>query len=78
MPFGLKALLFKRLLINLLIFSFNIIKLILSTFYSIVASIFIILKSIISVFKKNLTIKIFIFIILLLRLVGAGVELYNI
>jgi len=61
-----KALLFKKLLISLLISSFNIIGLILNALYSIIASILILLKFAILVFGKNLAIKISIFIILLL------------
>jgi len=66
MPFSLKTLLFKKLLINLLISSFNIIGLILNALYSIIASISILLNFIILIFKKNLAIKISTFIILLL------------
>jgi len=58
-----KAFLFKRLLINLLIFFAKIIGLILNTLYFIVVSI--LLRSAIPVFRKNLTIKISTFIILL-------------
>jgi len=66
MLFSLKTLPFKRLLISLLIFSFNIIKLILNALYSLIAFILILLKFIFLVFKKNLAIKISTFIILLL------------
>jgi len=65
MPFNFKTLLFKKLLISLLISSFKIIKLILNTLYSIIAFILILLKSTILVLRKNLAIKISIFIILL-------------
>jgi len=65
MPFGFKAFLFKRLLINLLISSIKIIGLILSTLYSIVAFILILLKSTILVLRKNLAIKMLAFMILL-------------
>jgi len=60
-----KALLFKRLLISLLISSFNIIEVILNTLYSVITSILILLKFNISIFRKNLAIKISAFIILL-------------
>jgi len=63
MPSSLKTFLFGRLLISLLIFSAKIIGLILNTLCSIVVSI--LLKSIIPVFKKNLAIKISIFMVLL-------------
>jgi len=62
---SLKTLLFKRLLISLLISSIKIIGLILSTLYSVIASILILLKSTILVLRKNLAIKISTFIILL-------------
>ena len=52
--FGPKAFPFKRLLINLLISFIKIIGLILNTFYSIIAFILILLKSIILVLGKNL------------------------
>jgi len=55
--------LFKRLLIGLLIFSIKIIGLILNTLCFIIVSI--LLKSAILIFRKNLAIKILIFIILL-------------
>jgi len=64
-PFSPKAFLFKRLLISLLISFIKIIRLILSIFCSIVASIIILLKFAILVLGKNLTIKILAFIILL-------------
>jgi len=63
MPFSFKAFLFEKLLISLLIFSTEIIGLILNTLYLIVVSI--LLKSTILVFRKNLAIKILIFIVLL-------------
>jgi len=63
MPFNFKAFLFKKLLINLQIFSIKIIKLILNTLYSIIISI--LLKSTIPILRKNLAIKILIFIVLL-------------
>jgi len=63
MLFSFKTFLFKRLLISLLIFFIKIIKLILSTLYFII--IFILLKSTILVFRKNLAIKILTFIVLL-------------
>jgi len=66
MPFSPKTLPFKKLLISLLISSFNIKKLILNALYSIITSILILLKFAILVFKKNLAAKISIFIILLL------------
>jgi len=60
-----KAFPFKRLLINLLISSIKIIKLILSAPWFIIISILILLKFIILVLEKNLAIKISAFIILL-------------
>jgi len=65
MLFGLKAFPFKKLLINLLIFSAKIIKLILNTLWFIIASILILLKFIILILGKNLATKMSIFIILL-------------
>ena len=63
MLFNFKTFLFKRLLINLLIFFIKIIGLILSTPYFIIVSI--LLKFIILILRKNLVIKILAFIILL-------------
>jgi len=63
MPFSLKIFPFKRLLISLLIFSVEIIELILNIPYSIV--VFILLKSALPILKKNLTIEISIFVVLL-------------
>jgi len=60
---SLKAFLFKRLLINLLISSIEIVGLILSIFYSFIVSI--LLKSTILVLGKNLAARISAFIILL-------------
>jgi len=65
MLFGFRALLFKKLFINLLISFFNIIGLIFSALYSIITFILILLKFIILVLGKNLAIKMSIFIILL-------------
>jgi len=65
MPFSFKALLFKKLLINLLIFFIKIIGLILSALCSIITSILILLKFAILVLEKNLAVKISAFIILL-------------
>jgi len=65
MPSSLKALLFKGLLINLLISSIEIIGLILSAFYFIIASILILLRFTILVLGKNLAVKMSIFIVLL-------------
>jgi len=65
MPSSFKILPFKRLLINLLISSFKIIKLILNALYSIIVFILILLKFIIPVLGKNLTAKMSTFIILL-------------
>jgi len=59
MLFSPKALLFKRLLINLLIFSIKIMGLILNAF------ILILLKFTILILEKNLVVKISIFIVLL-------------
>jgi len=63
MPFSFKAFPFKRLLINLPIFSTKIIGLILNTLNFII--VFILLKFTIFIFGKNLTTKILIFIVLL-------------
>jgi len=63
MPFSPKTFLFKKLLINLLIFSTKIVGLILNTLYSII--VFILLKSAIPIFGKNLAVKISTFIVLL-------------
>jgi len=60
-----KAFLFRRLLINLLIFSTKIIGLILNTLWFVIASILILLKSIILVLGKNLAIRMSAFIVLL-------------
>jgi len=65
MLFSPKAFLFKRLLISLLILSIKIVGLILNTLYFIIASIIILLKFIVLVLRKNLAIKILIFIVLL-------------
>jgi len=67
-----KAFLFKRLLINLLIFSAEIIGLILSTLYFIIVSI--LLRFIIPIFGGNLAIKILIFVVLL-SIKGSSVAL---
>jgi len=63
MPFSFKTFLFKKLLINLLISFIKMLGLILNTLCFIVVSI--LLKFIIPVFRKNLTAKILIFIVLL-------------
>jgi len=63
MLFSFKTFLFKRLLINLLIFSIKIIKLILNTLYFVIVSI--LLKSAIPILGENLAIRISTFIILL-------------
>jgi len=60
-----KTFLFRRLLINLLIFSIKIMGLILNTLYSIIAPIAILLRFTILVLGKNLAIKILVFIVLL-------------
>jgi len=65
MPSSPKAFLFRRLLISLLIFSIKIIGLILNALYSIVASILISLRFTILVLRKNLTVRISAFIVLL-------------
>jgi len=65
MLFNFKNFLYRKLLISLLISSIKIIKLILNTLCFIVTSITILLKSIILVLGKNLTIKILAFIVLL-------------
>ena len=65
MPFDLRAFLFKKLLISLLIFSIKIIGLILSTLYFIIVSVLILLRSTILVIEKNLTVKILAFMVLL-------------
>jgi len=65
MPSSLKALLFKRLLISLLISSIVIIGLILSALCSVITSILILLRSAIPVLEKNLAAKISAFIVLL-------------
>ena len=57
--FGPKAFLFKRPLISLLISSFKTIGLILNTLCFVVASISILLKSIIPILGKNFAVKIF-------------------
>ena len=57
-PSGLRAFLFKRLLISLLISFIKIIGLILSTLYSIIASILILLRSAALVLGKKLATRI--------------------
>jgi hypothetical protein len=65
MPFSPRAFLFKKFIISLLIFSVKIIGLILSTLYSIIISILILLRSTVLALGKNLTIKISAFTVLL-------------